>query len=211
MGGSEAEKQKTENKAVTKANKMGGKPAFFNRIILNSEMKPVAFFVLLITIFSIISTLFAAYFSCFGEPVLPFVVILDNIIEICFALDIVRNFFMQFTDPSEPRKPIRDFLRIAKHYVTGSFIFDFTATIATPLLWVLKDKLSSNEIRLIYLLRLLRISKIFILMNLQKFTELIRNYFRRRLKNSIKINYDQEDLKVDNNKIMQQIFLIKFF
>ena len=202
MGVSEAEKHKTENEAVAKAKGIGGKPAFCNRIIFNSEMKSVAFFVLLITIFSIISTLFAAYFACFGEPVVPFVVGLDNIMEICFALDIVRNFFMQFTDPSEPRKPIRDLFKIAKHYVTGSFIYDFTATIATPLLWALKDKLPSNEIHLIYLLRLLRISKIFILMNLQKFTELIRNYFRKRLKNSITKNYDQEDLKVDNNKIM---------
>jgi hypothetical protein len=57
-------------------------------------MKPVALFELLMTIFSILSTLFAAYFACFGEPSILFIIYLDNIMEVCFALDIVRNFFM---------------------------------------------------------------------------------------------------------------------
>ena len=88
---------------------------------------------LLIIVFSALSTLFAAYFACFGEPEKGAVYTLDIVMEVCFCIDIVRNFFMQYTDPREPRKPIKDLFKIAKHYIKGSFFFDLIACLAWPL------------------------------------------------------------------------------
>ena len=79
-------------------------------IILNPEWKPVALFIMLIIIFSGFSTLFAAYFACFGEPgpEEEAVFMFDTIMEACFVGDMIKNFLMQYTDPQEPRKPVKD-------------------------------------------------------------------------------------------------------
>jgi len=99
------------------------------------------------------------------------------------------------------------------HYVKGAFIFDLVATSAWPLLELLKTQsYPADSIKLIYLLRLFRISNILILMNLQIFTGHVRDYYRKNLIKTILAKRDiQEDQTVDNNKIMQQIFLIKFY
>ena len=37
--------------------------------------------------------------------------------EVMFWLEIIKNFLVQYPDPSDPRRPIRDFSKIAKKYV----------------------------------------------------------------------------------------------
>ena len=73
--------------------KLYQKPAIFDKIILDPHSKPVAMFVLMIILFALISTLLAAYFACFGAPSESGLIIFDNIMEIFFITDIVRNFF----------------------------------------------------------------------------------------------------------------------
>ena len=73
------------------------------------------------------STLMSAYLACLGMPDSNIVKIVDASMEIAFALDIARNFLMEYTLPSEPGKPIRTCSKIAIHYVKGPFIFDFIA------------------------------------------------------------------------------------
>lgn len=90
-------------------------------------------------------------------------------------------------------------------------MFDLLAQIAWPLRHMLKDTWSPDTVSLIYLLRLFRLGKILILMNLQKFTGLVRTHYRKNLVKTISRNNTKEDKSVDNNKIMQQIFLIKGF
>ena len=69
---------------------------------------------------------------------------------------------------------------------------------------------SEENTNLFYLLRLLRISKVFVLMDLQQFTTVIRNYYRRKLIRNL-ARCAASSHEVDNNKIMTQIFIIKFF
>ena len=201
----------SELNEIEKARLRAQKPAVFNKLILDSTMKPVAIFILMIVFFSVISTLFAAYFACFGPPADDWIIVIDLIMEVCFALDIVRNFFMQYTDPREPRKPIRDFYRIAKNYFKGSFLYDLIAISAWPLQYALSDSYDPETASLIYLLRLFRLGKIVILMDLQKFTQTVRNFYRAKLNHNIANNKYKSDKTVDNNKIMTQIFLIKGF
>ena len=49
-----------------------------------------------------LTTLFAAYFACFGEPENEGIYYFDMVMEICFIADIVKNFFLMYTDPTDP-------------------------------------------------------------------------------------------------------------
>mmetsp|Transcript_20462 Transcript_20462/g.27655 ORF Transcript_20462/g.27655 Transcript_20462/m.27655 type:complete len:184 (+) Transcript_20462:214-765(+) len=157
------------------------KPAIFDKLVLDPTSKPVAMFVVLIIIFSLISTLFGAFFACFGRPESSSIITFETVMEICFITDIVRNFFTQYFDPIDPRRKIRDLFKIAKHYLKGSFFLDVIACLAWPLSYVLQDSLEHDTLSLIFLLRLSRLGKIFILMNLQLFTSHMRGWFRGRL------------------------------
>ena len=79
-------------------------PAIFKKIIIDPSFKPVEIFQLMIILFSMLTTLFAAYFACFGEPENESVYYLDMFMEICFIIDIVKNFFLMYTDPTDPSK-----------------------------------------------------------------------------------------------------------
>lgn len=48
-------------------------------------------------------------------------------------------------------------------------------------------------------------------MNMQVFTQNMRNFFRKKLITKIQKNVNLSDQTVDNNKIMTQIFIIKGF
>lgn len=145
-------------------------PAIFKKIIISPEWKPVTFLNLLIIIFSVLSTHFAAFFACFGEPHNTFIKGLDLVMEIFFIMDIVKNLFMMYRDPRDPRKYISELTKIVWHYLKGAFIFDMLAVLAWPISYTMKGAIDPDIAVLIYLLRLFRLSKILILMDLQKFT-----------------------------------------
>ena len=191
-------------------------------IIVHPGSKHVAFFVAIITVFSVFSTTFAAYFACFGEPVTDPIIIFELVMEICFALDIVRIFLTQYVDPQDPKRYINDPLKIAKHYITSSFVFDVLSLSAWPLRNVVRGSWEPEHVSLIYLLRLFRLSKILVIMDLDKFIGVVRSYYRRNLikvvqpdrvagkRGKVRI-FNSDDHTVDNNRILPQIFLIKGF
>ena len=51
-----------------------------------------------IILFSVFSTLFAAFFACFGEPVEGPILTFDVTMEIFFVVELVKNFFMEYVD-----------------------------------------------------------------------------------------------------------------
>ena len=65
-----------------------------NSLILDPESRLISFWQGLMIFFAMISTLFAAFYACFSRPDTTATVVIDSIMEICFALDIIRNFFM---------------------------------------------------------------------------------------------------------------------
>ena len=77
-------------------------PAILKKIIIDPGWKPVIIFQLLLVIFSMLTTLFAAFFACFGEPMNQAIYYFDMFMEICFIVDIVKNFFLMYTDPTDP-------------------------------------------------------------------------------------------------------------
>ena len=126
--------------------------------------------------------------------------------------DIIRNFITQYSDPNDPRKTIKDLFKIAKNYISGSFFFDVIACLSWPARMSVRDEWEPDKVSLLYLLRLFRLGKIFILMDMQNFTRIMRNYYRGRLVKIIQQNANSANDKMsDNTKIMTQIFIIKGF
>ena len=153
-----------------------------DKIVLDSEWKVVSMFLMLMVVFSLLSSLFAAFFACFGEPQIgDSVYYFDMFMEICFILDIFRNFFAQYEDSIQPEKPVTDLFSIWRRYAKGPLIFDLLAISAWPLREVVRDSWEADNVGLIYLLRLFRVSKFFIVMNLQAFTRVIRKRYRNNL------------------------------
>lgn len=52
-------------------------------------------------VFALISTLLATFYACFGPPETTFAKVIDIVMEVCFGIDIIRHFFMEFKDDDE--------------------------------------------------------------------------------------------------------------
>lgn len=75
---------------------------------------------------------------------------------------------------------------IAKHYIRhGSFVFDIFSIIALPIYYMIDGSIDEDSERLIFFLRFCRLSKLFVLMNLQSITVILRKTCRRRLSDQI--------------------------
>ena len=161
-------------------------------------------------IFALISTLCAAFFACFGPSDAIGMQVIDGIMEVCFAIDIIRNFFMQYEDIEE-QKIIRNLRLIAKRYLKGDFAVDLLAISRFPLHEIFKDSWTQDQLDLLYLLRLFRLYKVLFLLNTQKFQSLLKKLYSRSINNSIEKNPRMEPMSDDNNKIMDQIYIMYIF
>lgn len=158
-----------------------------DKIILNEDMQFVGVFALIIILSSLISTLWAAYFACFGPPKAEGVRVTDFILEVFFALDIIRNFLMQYVDPEE-QKVIKSLKLIAKRYLKGRFVLDILAISPNILRIVVEDTWSPDKADLLFLLRLFRLNKLAYLVDTQKFQQIIKRIYSRSLEKAIRNN-----------------------
>ena len=133
-------------------------------IILSDDMRVVQIYAFIMIIFALISCLCAAYYACFGPPSGLGLKILDATMEVCFGIDIVRNFLMQYEDIEE-NKMVRNLKLIAKRYIKGDFIVDIIAISRFPLHEIFKDSWTQDQLDLLYLLRLFRLYKVLFLLN----------------------------------------------
>ena len=181
--------------------------------MIDENWQAIIWFNFMMVLFAMTSTLCAAFFACFGPPKSKEIRIMEAIMEISFGIDIIKNFLLQYTD--KEGKPVRDILKIALRYLKGAFIFDLIGTSSFFIHAVFAHIYGDDEkVDLIYLLRLLRLTKITILINTQRFSELVKGSYRRRLVKHINDSRGSEmemDQSKDNNKIMQQIFIIYLF
>lgn len=79
----------------------------------------------LMLIASCYNTFTQAFYAAFGNPTSK---VPDYLIESLFFFDFLFCFCQEFKD-EETYTVVSDMKRIAKHYIKGSFIFDFLAII----------------------------------------------------------------------------------
>jgi len=135
---------------------------------------------------------------------------MDNIMEVCFAIDIIRNFLMQYEDIEE-NTVVRNLKLIAKKYIKGDFIVDIIAISRFPLNAIFKDSWDQDQLDLLYLLRLFRLYKVLFLLNTQKFQNLLKKLYSRRINRSIEKQPLMQPMIEDNNRIMEQIYIMYVF
>ncbi len=125
----------------------------------------------------------SAYYACFGMPEKKWLSIADYTMEVFFLLDMIVSFFKEYLD-EETHKPVRDCKKIAKRYLVGIFIFDLVAWSTTPIQQIFMTTVTTEQLagmseqdqflalqeqdnkeenmRLLYLLRLLRFKKLLV-------------------------------------------------
>lgn len=158
-----------------------------DKFIIGPDNKMNNAFGFILIILALFSTLLSAYYACFGAPENTVLSILDLVMEACFLLDMIRSFFREYQD-EETHKPVRDLKKIAKRYLMSSFIFDLIAISTFPLQQLFKDSWTDQQLSLLYILRLLRVEKIFVILNTQVFQGIIKTAFRSNLNASIARN-----------------------
>lgn len=127
----------------------------------NTCKKIFDFIMLFVTCQNIFSN---AYYSAFGIPTTLQFIIIDNVIEGFFWLDIVFNFCEEYMD-DETFNYVSDFMSIAKHYLKGTFVVDFLACLPFSFFFsVIQSRtLNKDHVRLFRLIKLLRLPRLTVL------------------------------------------------
>jgi len=99
-----------------------------DRFVISPDTRYKQMFNIVIIFLSLLSTISAAYFACFGFIEQPLFVALEIIMESFFLVDIFLNFLLQYKDDEE-FKPVKDLKKIAIRYLKRFFIIDFLATV----------------------------------------------------------------------------------
>jgi len=153
-----------------------------DRFVISPDSRYKQFFNIVIIILSLLSTISAAYFACFGFIEQPIFVALELMMESCFLVDIILNFLLQYKD-DEDFKPVKDLKKIAIRYLKRFFIIDFLATVPLRYMMLTDDP---DTLQLFQLLKLLRLPKLQSVMDTKNFQDMIKSAFRRRLQSVIR-------------------------
>jgi len=89
-------------------------------------------------ILAIYSTFSATYIAAFGFPTKRLYVVLNNLVEVFFWIEIVLKFFERYKDEVE-YKPVKSVRKIAYRYLRTNFIIDLVATIPFRYLHLTKN------------------------------------------------------------------------
>lgn len=96
---------------------------------------------LFIALLSLYSVIMNGFYAAFGFPYIYRLqtlsdctnktahcsnIIFDTLTELCFLVDIILNFFIEYKS-DEKLLPIRDLALIAERYLKGTFLLDFLA------------------------------------------------------------------------------------
>lgn len=176
-------------------------------IKIDSQWK--AAFDILMLFASCENTFSQAYQAAFGavEPGIQMYVEL-YMIEGFFFLDLLFCFFQEYKD-EETYTIISDVKKIAKHYVKGSFVFDLLAIIPIQELieWNRSTSGGIGDINRLYkLLKLLRVPRLFELLNVQRIKQLVSDYYNTRLQQNVK-----KGIQDDGYPILKQLNIMQVY
>lgn len=99
---------------------------------------------------------------------------LDYFIEVLFGLDFLFCFFQEYKD-EESYSVVNEFKKIAKHYMKSSCFFDLLANIPFELIFSQNDA-GPEKGNLLRLFKLLRLPRLFALLDVDRFKQSLQNY-----------------------------------
>ena len=171
-----------------------------NKLTFSPDARPKQVFNFLIMILAIYSTFSATYIAAFGFPTKKSSVVLNNLVEVVFWIEILLNFFQWYKDEVE-YKPVKDVRKIAYRYLRTNFIIDLLATIPFRYMHLTKNPMYLD---LFQLLKLLRLKKLVAHLSYRALQEVIKGIFQHRIQKMVEnpSKAKNESQSVDNNKIM---------
>ena len=147
-----------------------------------------------------------ALYAAFGDPVNEIYLFLDLFIELLFSLDFAFCFCQEYND-EETYCLISDVKKIAIHYLKGSCFFDLLAIIPFSTFFVDKNSIKgdpkNNKARLFRLIKLLRVPRLFELLNVDRFKKYIKDYYNNKLLESV-----SNDKETENYPILRAIMYV---
>jgi hypothetical protein len=147
---------------------------FFQYLIFDQDCAFLVLWRVILLSASLVSPYYYAYVSHRGYEKIPPIII---VLECIFAFDISTQFLTSFT-PDGETVPVRDFARIAAHYMAGDFYFDLFPTF--PITFFLDN--SKSEIwRLLYWVKVIRIATALEIYNVRAMV----NFFKNRNKEKV--------------------------
>ena len=119
-------------------------------------------------------------------------------------MDFIFCFLQEYQD-IESSTYVNDIVKIAKHYVRGSAIFDLLACI--PFSLILGNKLNV-EARLFRLLKLFRVPRLVELLNVNRVKRNINEYYNNILIKAVEQNKDNETYPILKTLLLIQVYKI---
>lgn len=174
---------------------------YFNRFVIKIDSTWKAFFDNVMLIVSTYNTFTQAYIAAFESDEELYTKLSDYFIEFLFALDFVFCFCEEYKD-EELYSIVTDIKKIAVHYIKGSCIFDFLAIV--PFKDIFYSHITNrSKLRLFSLFKLLRVPRLFGLLNVERFKQSITAYYNNKLEEKVRRNIETE-----NYPILKQLMYV---
>eukprot|EP00347_Sterkiella_histriomuscorum_P018178 403346494 len=177
------------------------KKSFFQQLIITKQNKWKSFLDIFMIILAVYSTFTSTYYAAFGLETSIVSEIISISVEVLFGVDIILNFFTEYIS-EEDFYPVRDHKKIAIRYFKRSFIFDMLSVI--PFRYFIND---SETRQLFTLFKILRLPKLFLLLDSRNFKQIVKTYYDGKLNRVLKNASMKHDQLQDNNNIMLQIMI----
>ena len=172
---------------------------FFNRFVISIDSTWKGYFDFLMLFVSCENTIIQAYYAAFGLPTTTTANIIDLSIEGLFLLDFFFCFCQQYKD-EETQSIVTDIKAIAIHYFKGSCIFDLIAIIPFDMF------VPSETPRLFRVLKLLRVPRLFALLNVERIKAQVSSYFNKRLQKAV-----EEGDETASYPILKSLLIVQFY
>ena len=138
-----------------------GDKRLIDRLVIPREGTFFSMWDLLITILCIISAYVYMFIAAFGlsDPTMGS---LDSIFTVIFSIDMILRFCLDYYDKIR-EETIKTQPKLAMHYLRGDFLYDFAATL--PFLRMIDSIVPletgrHSKVKLLYLIKIIRISKL---------------------------------------------------
>ena len=97
---------------------------YLQKLTFSPDAKGKVFFNIILLFAAFFSTFASTYIACFGFPERRISLFLDRFSEICFIVEIILNFFMQYSDEADDYKLQTSLRKIAGRYAKGGLLPD---------------------------------------------------------------------------------------
>jgi len=132
-----------------------------------------------------LSVVLGAFHAAFGETKNNYKSIADFtsydwvfvVTEVIFVVDIILIFFNEYKS-QERHTPVRDIAKIAKRYLTTTFLIDFIPVIPFDIIFINSE---SRFVLVLHLFKVLRVRKAAEIIKPSFFSSLIKNIYFARL------------------------------